>query len=233
MNNNHPLLIPGAIVLAGLLIAGAVLVATYDEPNPPAKDTETTKAIDAVRPVDATDFVKGDRNAPVKIISYSDFECPFCKQFHTTMNQVMETYGKQGEVAWVFRHFPIEQLHSKAPTIALASECVAEQGGNDAFWQFADRYFDVSLTNNRTDIETVIPNLVKEIGLDQSAFEACMNSRALMAQVEADYNNAVETGGRGTPWSIVIGPHGTTFPLSGAQPLAAIERIIAIARNDN
>ena len=198
-----------------------------------AQQPEPTGSTDSVRPVTSEDHIKGNLDAPIKIVEYSDFECPFCKRFHDTMNEVMDKYGDSGEVAWVFRQFPLEQLHPvKAQAVAVASECAAEQGGNDTFWKFTDGYFDVTLTNNRTDIETVIPQLVKEAGLDQTAFQTCFESRKYDDHIAADIANAVETGGRGTPWSVMIGPDGTTYPINGAQPLAAVEQLISIAQKN-
>src|SRR3546814_20902810 len=69
-------------------------------------------------------------DASGKGIEFSDFESPFCKGFHRTMGQVMEEYGQDGKVAWVYRHFPIDSIHSKARKEAQASECAAELGGN-------------------------------------------------------------------------------------------------------
>lgn len=246
MNQSQPYLIPAAIIIGFGLIAGAILFsnANSTEISPQAathngnqmeaaeQAPTATASTDAVAPVTAADHIKGSLEAPIKIVEFSDFECPFCQRFHGTMNELMETYADSGEVAWVFRQFPVEQLHSKAPTVALASECVAELGGNDAFWQFADRYFEVSPSNNQTNIETVIPQLVREIGIDQTAFQACMDSGELMTKVQADFNNAVATGGRGTPWSILIAPNGTTFPINGALSLSAVEQLIDVARNE-
>jgi protein-disulfide isomerase len=126
----------------------------------------------------------------------------------------------------VFRQFPLEQLHAKALPVALASECVAELGGNSAFWTFADGYFRDTLTNDRTDIETVIPKLVLESGVSQDSFEECFVSGRVSEAVQEDLQNAIETGGRGTPWSILIGPTGKTYPVNGALPAAAVEQII-------
>ena len=238
----NPYLIPAAIVLAGLSVAAALYFSssapaqtaanTGDAKPAVAQQPQATGSTDAVRPVDETDHIKGDPNAPIKIVEYSDFECPFCKRFHVTMNEVMDKYGESGEVAWVYRQFPLEQLHPvKAQAEAVASECAAELGGNDAFWQFADRFFELTPSNNRTEIETVIPQIVREIGLDETAFNACFTSGKYDDHIEADIANAVETGGRGTPWSILIGPDGTTYPINGAQPLAAVEQIISIAKD--
>jgi protein-disulfide isomerase len=239
MNQSNPYLIPVSIVLGFGLIAGAIFFSNNGDSaitnnqmggTQPAEEAAST---DAVNPVTADDHIKGSPDAPIKIVEYSDFECPVCQRFHGTLSEVMEKYGESGEVALVFRQFPIEQLHSKAPIVALASECVARLGGNDAFWQFADRYFEVSLSNNETDIETVIPQLVTEIELDQTAFQSCIDSGALIDDINEDIDNAVATGGRGTPWSILIAPNGATFPINGAQPLGAIEQLIEIARGEN
>ena len=237
----NPYLTPAAILIAGVFVAAALYfggststpAAVGIDNNQPAvaQQPQPTGSTDAVRPVDETDHIKGDPNAPIKIVEYSDFECPFCKRFHDTMNEVMASdLGTSGQVAWVYRQFPLEQLHPvKAMAEAVASECAAELGGNDAFWQFADRFMELTPSNNQTQIETVIPQIVQEIGLDQTAFQTCFESGKYDDHIEADIANAVETGGRGTPWSILIGPDGTTYPINGAQPVAAIEQLISIA----
>ena len=136
-------------------------------------------------------------------------------------------------MAWVFRQFPLDQLHPvKAQAVAVASECANEQGGNDTFWKFTDRYFELTLTNNRTDIDVVIPQIAKEIGLDIPAFNTCRQSGKYNEHIQGDIANAVATGGRGTPWSVVIAPNGKTFPINGAQPLGAVEQIIELAKKE-
>jgi protein-disulfide isomerase len=85
-------------------------------------------------PITAEDHVNGDINAPIKIVEYSDIDCPFCKRFHSTLEQVKALYGDK--VVWVYRHFPITQLHPDSFKKSHATECVAELGGNDKFWQY-------------------------------------------------------------------------------------------------
>lgn len=195
--------------------------------------TQPVASLEELAPVTDADHIKGSPDAPVKIVEYSDFECPFCKRFHDTMNQVIDEYGDSGEVAWVYRHFPLEQLHPvKARAVALASECAAEQGGDETFWQFTDRYFDVTLTNNRTDIETVIPQISNEIGLNTDALTACIDEERYAGKVEADFENAAATGGRGTPWSILVAPNGKKFPINGAQPFEAVVQLIELAKKE-
>lgn len=85
------------------------------------------------------DHVRGNRNADVLLIEYSDFECPFCVRFHPTAQQLLDEYGNK--MGWVYRHYPLDQLHPSARPAALASECVKEIGGEEAFWKFADEAF--------------------------------------------------------------------------------------------
>jgi protein-disulfide isomerase len=94
----------------------------------------------AINSVTESDHIRGNSSATVTVVEYSDFKCPHCGQFHSTMKQIMNDY-EDDEVAWVYRHFPLSRLHPQAPRIARASECVADQGGDEAFWTFADEIF--------------------------------------------------------------------------------------------
>jgi protein-disulfide isomerase len=165
------------------------------------------------------------------LIEYSDFECPFCKRFHPTVKRLVDE--SKGQVKWVYRHFPLDQLHPvKARKEAVASECAAELGGNDAFWKFADRFFELTPSNNRTDIDAVLPRIAGEIGLDKARFASCLASGRHDRRVEEDRRNAVATGGRGTPWSIIVSKSGKTYPLSGAQPHAAVKQLYELALHE-
>ena len=148
MRNNFS--IPVAVIIAGALIAGALLYnnkgnSGYDSNLGAVADSEPIaeeKIVDInIRSVSGNDHILGNVNAPIKIVEFSDLECPFCKSFHQTMKKIMEEYGKSGKVAWVYRHFPIDQLHSKARKEAEATECAAEQGGEIKFWGYIDRLF--------------------------------------------------------------------------------------------
>ncbi len=197
-----------------------------------AQEQKRREAAGAVKPVDGEDHILGNPDAPVKLVEFSDFECPFCKRFHLTMKRLMNEYGEDGKVAWVYRHFPLDSLHSKARKDAQATECANELGGNEAFWAYSDRLFEVTPSNNRLDL-AVLPRIAQEIGLDRAKFEACIegDSRGgkYAAHIEADVQDAVASGGTGTPFSLVIAPNGKTFPINGAQPYAALKSIIDLA----
>ena len=227
----------GAIVVAGIIIAIAIIFTNgsgsdsasregNEISNPEVAQEQST---DNVAKITKDDHIKGSPNADVVIVEYSDFECPFCARFHSTMQQAIDEYGASGQVAWVYRHFPLDGLHAKARAEAVASECAAEQGGNDAFWAFTDRFFELTPSNDRTNLDVVIPQIVSEIGLDQTEFDACTSSGKYDQHIQDDIDNAVATGGQGTPWSVVIGADGTTYPLSGAQPYSAVKQLIEIA----
>jgi len=186
---------------------------------------ESAKLIENVAPISEVDHVRGAKNPKVTIVEYSDFECPFCKRFHETMIKVIKEYPN--DVAWVYRHAPIEGLHPiKAKQEAIASECAADLGGEDAFWTFADRFNELTPSNNRTELDKVFPQIVKEMGLDQSAFDVCLESGKFDQKIADDLANWQETGGRGTPWSIMITQSGEKFPINGAQPIEALRVLI-------
>jgi protein-disulfide isomerase len=229
------ILIPASIVVAGVFIglglyfggsgsAETALVAKNDVP------AEETGSLEKLNPVAATEHIKGNPDAPVKIVEFSDFDCPFCSRFHQTMNDIVAE--RKDDVAWVYRHFPLEQLHPNAPAVALASECVAELGGNDAFWKFTDAYFEKRGSGDREAHATLVPTLAVEAGVARAAFDECFSSGRLQKAVDEDLADAIETGGRGTPWGIVIGPSGKTYPINGAVPAAAIIQVIELAQRE-
>lgn len=229
------LTMPVAVVIAGALIAGAVLYGggkteNSNTANNPQQQVaaQQTGDLEAMTPVSKDDHIRGNPDAPVKIVEYSDTECPFCKRFHPTMQQVMDEYGKDGKVAWVYRHFPLDQLHSKARKESEATECAAELGGNDKFWAYLDRLMEVTPANNGLD-PAELPKIAQYVGLDTAKFNECLSSGKYAKKIEEHVQNAVATGGNGTPWSIVVGKNGKKYPLSGAQPYTSVKQLIDLA----
>ena len=219
--NIEKLSIPLAIVIAGLIIGGAVY---YSSGKTPAKTAlqAVQPTTTSMRPISADDHILGNPNADLIIVEYSDTECPFCKQFHATLQRVMAEYGKDGKVAWVYRHFPIVSLHSKAPKEAEALECANELGGPAKFWEYTNTIYQVTTSNNTLD-PSQLPVIAKTVGLDVAKFNTCLSSGKYAAKVQADYDDAVKAGGRGTPNSIIVSKDGTQTVVQGAQPYDALK----------
>lgn len=232
---SQPFGIPTAIVIAGALIAAAgyfgsgtvgpssnEAVGTGDHDNTAAAPVRPTEAaVGEVREVTADDHIRGARDAKVTVIEYSDFECPFCKRFHPTMQQLITEYPN--DVRWVYRHFPLEQLHSKATKQAEATECAGEQG---KFWEMTDKIFEVTPSNDGLDMST-LPDLARQVGVANiQQFQSCLDSGKYADRVAADVADAGAAGARGTPYSIVIAPNGEKFPINGAQSYASVKQVV-------
>ncbi|MBI2618174.1 thioredoxin domain-containing protein [Candidatus Kaiserbacteria bacterium] len=226
MEGGKKFTIPVAIVIAGALIAGALYMTNRPETQAPQG---TISGRPQVSPVSSDDHILGNPNAKVVVVEYSDFECPFCKNFHSVMHSIINEYGARGDVAWVYRHFPIAQLHSKAQKEAEASECAAELGGNEGFWNYADRLFQITPSNNGLDLAQ-LPRIATDVGLDAAAFQSCLDSGRYAEKVERQLKEVIAAGGRGTPHNVVI--VGTEqAPIEGAQPLEAMRRVIETLLN--
>ena len=224
--NTQPYLIPASIVIAGALIAvGIFFGGTWGKSAPAGVAGNDTKAKIEVRPVTAEDHVLGNRKAKVVIVEYSDTECPFCKNFHTTLHQAVDEFGNSSDVAWVYRHFPIDQLHSKARKEAEATECAAEQGGNDAFWKYIDEVYKRTPSNNKLEVSE-LPKIASDTGLDVNKFNECLSSGRMASKVEADYQDAVKAGGQGTPYVVFLKGKEKIPMDQGAVPYATLKGMI-------
>lgn len=196
--NENKFLIPGAIIIAGLLIGGAVFFKSRG--TSPTSQGNTTKPTPlTLEPISAEDHMRGNPDAQITMVEFSDIECPFCSNFHTTMQQIINTYGKEGAVAWVYRHFPLKQIHPDAEAKAQSAECVAELGGNELFWTYIDTLF-----TRTDDTPSTLGSIAQEIGIDQTAFNACVNEKRYAQKVESQANQAIQAGGRGTPFTVFV-----------------------------
>jgi protein-disulfide isomerase len=220
--------IPIAIVLGFGLIALAIYFSGLGAaPAPVAAPTETdtpTTASGKIRPVDSTDYIKGNPNAPILVVEYSDYDCPFCKNFHETMNRVMDDYGITGKVAWVYRQFPLTQLHPNAERISQTALCVGELGGNDAFWEFSDLIFGERNLNEPTNI-TKLPEYAAKVGVAEPDLLACLESGRHQKTVQDSLQDGFQAGIQGTPKSFVIVGN-QMAPIDGAQPYAVVKQAI-------
>ena len=165
----------------------------------------------------------GAADAPVTIIEYSDYQCPFCaRHFQQTLPRLLETYVNTGKVRYVFKDFPLSSIHPQAVQAAQAARCAREVGGDDAYWQMHDRLFarqqEWAENPEHTD---VFKTFAGELGLDQAAFDACLDSGRYESAVMADLREGAGFGVSGTPAFFINGQ-----PLRGAQPYQVFEQLI-------
>lgn len=157
------------------------------------------------------DNVLGDKDAPIKIFEFSDFQCPYCARFHEVMNQIVEEFD--GKVAWVFKHFPINS-HPLAMPGALASECAGDQ---DKFWEMSDLIFEDLASLDKDSFE----KFGEELDLNMDDFNSCVAEEKYKDKILADYNMGIDAGVGGTPTSFINGKM-----LPGAVPFENMKEII-------
>ena len=215
------LTIPLAIVAGGIIIAVAVYVSMPKNPETGAGNPAL------VRPVGASDHILGSPTAPIMIIEYSDFDCEYCKVFHETLHQIVANEGANGKVAWVFRHFPLSEIHPNALAHARAAECAAETFGNEAFWKFSNALF----ANQPADPSNY-GTIASSVGIFGDSFATCYSniSPEIDARIAADRKNAMDIGSDGTPYSIILVNRSAGWQMyevmNGAYSYDAVKQLI-------
>jgi protein-disulfide isomerase len=172
-------------------------------------------------PIDNATFAIGDPDAPVVIVEYTDFQCPFCtRHFQQTYPQILADYVETGIVRYVFKDFPLTNIHPQAVAAAEAARCAGDQG---AYLEMHDLLFSRQDTwNGRTDTTTIFTEFADSLGLDTNTFSACLENHDHEEAVYADLQEGQELGVRGTPAFFING-----FLLSGAQPFSTFQQAIA------
>lgn len=225
-SESDKLLIPGAIIVAGLLIAGAVL---YSEGLLRTNGSVGKKvaAIEEALPknvnIEDDDAALGSPNAPVVLVEFSDFQCPFCRKlWRDSLPQITEKYIKTGKVRFVYRDFPLSNIHPGAEPAAMSAECAEDQG---KFWEMHDKIFGEQDKLGQGTVEFGVSDLkrwAREIGLNGTAFDACLDGGKYKAEVAKDYSDGSALGVSGTPHIFVNGK----LLIRGALPYTQIEQII-------
>ena len=165
------------------------------------------------------DAVKGDKNAPVTIVEFSDYECPFCARFYTqTLSQIDEQYIKTGKVNLVYRDYPLG-FHQQAQKAAEAAECAGEQG---KYFDMHDKLFEEGVVGGIASYK----QFAGQMGLDQGKFDECLDSGAMAEEVQKDLADGSKYGVQGTPAFFVNGKL-----ISGAQPFPAFQQAIEAELN--
>jgi len=226
--NSSPI-IPIAIITGFAMIAIAIFFTNQGGSSINQVTQETIQTADELtdgeaRVVDETDYILGNPNAPILMIEYSDYDCPFCKRYQTTMRQIMDEYGVTGKVAWVYRQFPIAELHPNAPKVSEAALCVGDIAGNDAFWKFSDQIFDGRSIDMGTNV-TKLAQYAETSGADRNQYAECMNDGRMKLAVENSIRDGYDAGARGTPYTIIqVGSQQAV--INGAQPYDVVKGIV-------
>lgn len=180
-----------------------------------------------------TDHLKGNPDATITMIEYADYECPFCKRFHTTPERVMKKFGDQ--VNWVYRDMPLS-FHGKAAVVeGKAGECAAQLGGNKVYWPYSNAMFNASESNGKgLGGGKTVYSLAKQYGLNEAKFKACMNNPATQKILDDNTQGANKMGITGTPTTIIRNNKtGDVKVIVGAQPEQAVEQAVKDLLNGN
>ena len=160
------------------------------------------------------DAVLGDNDAPVTIVEFSDYECPFCGRFHTqTFGQLKSAYIDTGKVKFVYRDFPLS-FHAQAQKAAEAAECAGEQG---KYWEMHELLFSPGVQGGVASFK----QYAQQIGLDTAKFNDCLDTGKMVAEIRKDTADGAAAGVQGTPAFYVNG-----VEISGAQPFQVFQQII-------
>jgi protein-disulfide isomerase len=214
-------------VLLAILIVGSVVVFTGNDnitgnvaantaPSQPTQPTQPGEPSRVTASVD-DDPVLGSEDAPVTIIEFSDYQCPFCGRFWSeTLPQIKSQYIDTGKVRLVYRDFPLTSIHPFAQPAAEAAECVrdAAGGSDEAYFKYHDKVYG----NQQALSDSNLKEWAQELGYN---IEDCLSSGKFRAEVTKDLSDAQAAGGRGTPYFVINGK-----PLSGAQPFEAFQQAI-------
>ena len=242
-DNKSMLTMPGAVIVAGAIIAIAIIWTQGPKNAGSGSSTDAAKAIQGqlpqvtMAPLSSADHILGDPVAPIKFVEYSDPSCPYCQMFNPTMEQIISEYGPTGKVAWVYRQFPLDQpdangdiLHPNAGRQAQAFECAAALGGNTAFWAYEKTWFNTFPSDGAEEASDIddqqIAATAKSAGLDAVPFNDCLSSGRFKTRVEQEYTDGINAGVDGTPYLVIITPSGSKIPLAGDQSYSTLKTTI-------
>lgn len=191
---------------------------TAQAPTVPQEPTQDQLAL--VPEVTERDHIRGNVNAPITLIEYSDFQCPFCQGFSDTVEQVLEEYSD--EVRLIYRHFPLG-FHPQAQELAEVSECIADINGPDAFWQFHDAIFEINTASINAGTGQEV---VEQLGYVYDPIQTCLDEERFTQYVMDQMDGGSTAGVSGTPGTILVTNNGEYELINGALPFEQVQTII-------
>lgn len=222
----------GAVIIAlALLIQPFSLLFVQNYIAPSLAEKITGKTPDgtvsvAGKEVDTKNLkIHGNNQAKIYLVEFSDYECPFCARFHPTAKEVTDT--SNGKVAWVWKYFPLTQIHPNARPAAIAAECVNKLGGAEKFWKFSD----ILIANQAKLSENLYRTEAARLGINMANFSVCLKDSSVAAEVDRNTTEGENLGVTGTPSTFVVknenGKLTVLENINGALPKSAVESIIA------
>lgn len=198
-----------------LRVGGTAAVIQPPAPAPalaaPEEEPEVVLTEEQIKNLPDDDAVEGQPDAPITLVEFSDFQCPFCQKFYSqSFGQIRDAYIKTGKVKFIYRDFPLD-FHPQAATAALAAECAADQ---NKFSAMHDALFENQAEwAGNSDAPNLFKKYAKAIGLDAKSFDACYDTRKHETEIRKDLVDGIASGVSGTPGFFVNGK-----ALSGALP---------------
>lgn len=189
----------------------------------PTEGKLTDDQVKKLEKISDKDHIIGNKDAKVSLIVYTDLECPFCKQFHTTLLQAQNEYKDKINV--LIRHFPLT-FHQNAQKEAEATECVAELAGNDVYKKFIDKIFERTTSNGTGFALAKLGPLAKEVGVNQASFQTCLDSGKYAQKVSEQQKGGETAGVNGTPGTFIVNKNGGAWLLPGAYPYESLKGYI-------
>lgn len=223
------ILIAFAIIISALIVGAAVFFS--DSGNEISKKTNFAGPLIPSeerflpRLPDSTDHILGSPAAKIFIIEYADPECPYCKEMHPILHKLIDEFGRDGKVAWVYRQFPIVSTHSQALLEAEAIECAGEVGGEAGFWKYLDELYRITPSNNNLPLEK-LDEISKAIGLSTNEFDLCRNDDRTLAKINDDLTDGLAAGVNGTPFFVLLGPNNQNVVIPGTKTYLAFKILI-------
>lgn len=229
LNLPNSIIIGSVMITIGLIVHGYLL-----SPN----QGKNLNVVFQGKSISATDYVEGNEKSNIVVIEYSDPECPFCIMFHNTIKKIRTDY--KDRITFVYRHFPLTEIHPEAFDEARAMSCAGNIGGKDAYYNYIDSYFDYRIDSWKKSGEKQPPalpetgkeDLAKKIKIDMSAFNNCMKNKSTASIInDAIIDSQKALGDRaGTPTTFILKKKGkgyeTIEKIEGAQSYEVIKKAI-------
>ena len=199
-SNNNFVFPSIAIIFVGALIAGTIYWQSKPSNLPTCAPDQKNYLADFPVP-NATDNIKGSLFAEAILIEYSDTECPYCKVAHQALSEIAGYYSADN-LAWIYRHMPFDEIHSKSRKESEAAECAGEQGP-EKFWAFLDEIFNRTESNDSLPVEE-LTKIAAEQNLNLSKWNSCITNRTYLAKIDAQAKAGLQAGVIGTPYIFII-----------------------------